>query len=75
MAPKKPVRTPPEFTKALAKNKKALATFEAFPPSHKREYVEWIAEAKGEDTRQRRLETAIEWMAQGKSRNWKYAKC
>ena len=48
---------------------------DAFPPSHKREYVEWITEAKQEATRQRRLATAIEWMAQGKSRNWKYENC
>jgi uncharacterized protein YdeI (YjbR/CyaY-like superfamily) len=60
---------------ALKANPKARATFEAFSPSHKREYAEWIAEAKTEETRQRRLETAIEWMAEGKSRHWKYQKC
>jgi uncharacterized protein YdeI (YjbR/CyaY-like superfamily) len=59
---------------ALKKSQAALATYEAFSPSHKREYVEWINEAKTEPTRQRRIEQAIEWMAQGKSRNWKYEK-
>ena len=70
--PKKAVVIPPELTKALTKNKKAAAAFEKFPPSHKREYAEWIAEAKKSETRQRRVETAMEWMAKGKSRNWKY---
>jgi uncharacterized protein YdeI (YjbR/CyaY-like superfamily) len=65
---------PDDLTKALAKNKKALTTFAALPPGHKREYVEWIAEAKREETRKRRLETAVEWIAEGKSRNWKYVR-
>lgn len=69
---KPPVRTPADLMRALRANKKALATFDGFSPSHKREYVEWIAGAKTEETRERRLETAIEWMAEGKSRNWKY---
>jgi uncharacterized protein YdeI (YjbR/CyaY-like superfamily) len=63
---------PAELAEALRKNPEARATFEAFSPSHRREYVDWIAEAKGEDTRQRRLANAIEWMAEGKARNWKY---
>jgi hypothetical protein len=72
--PRKPApKAPPELLTALRKNKKALATFEGFAPSHKREYVEWIAEAKGDDTRKRRIATAVEWMAEGKGRNWKYA--
>jgi len=69
---RKPVVIPPELKKALAKSKKAAAAFEKFPPSHKREYADWISEAKGEDTRKRRVDSAIEWMAEGKSRNWKY---
>lgn len=73
---KKPLVEPPDyFLAALKKNKKALATFEAFSPSNQREYVEWITEAKGEDTRARRLAQAIEWMAEGKARNWKYQNC
>jgi len=71
-APKPPVRVPPDLAAALRKNPRAGAAFSGFPPSHRREYVEWITEAKGADTRQRRLATAIEWMAEGKSRNWKY---
>lgn len=63
---------PDYFTKALTKNKKALQRFEAFPPSHKREYLQWITEAKSEETRNRRMETALEWIAEGKGRNWKY---
>ncbi|HEX2121770.1 MAG TPA: YdeI/OmpD-associated family protein [Thermoanaerobaculia bacterium] len=65
---------PDYLAAALKKNKKALATFEAFTPSHRREYVEWITEAKGEATRQRRLEQALEWMAEGKPRHWKYVR-
>ena len=65
---------PDYITAALMKNRKAQATFEGFSPSHRREYVEWITEAKSEDTRRRRLETAIEWMADGKSRHWKYTR-
>lgn len=72
--PKPKLATPPELLAALARNKRARETFEAFSPSHQREYVEWIAEAKGEDTRKRRLAQAIEWMAEGKPRNWKYVK-
>lgn len=71
-APKKPLKEPDYFTAALKKNRKALAAYEAFSPSHKREYLEWILDAKAEATRQRRLDTAIEWIAQGKPRNWKY---
>lgn len=72
--PKKPLATPEYFMQALKKNKKALATFDRFSPSHKREYVEWVTEAKSEETREKRLATAVEWMAEGKPRNWKYMK-
>ena len=58
--------------RGLKKKKQALAAFENFSPSHKREYVEWITEAKREETRARRLRTALEWLAKGKSLNWKY---
>jgi uncharacterized protein YdeI (YjbR/CyaY-like superfamily) len=74
MRPRTPVRVPPYVLAALKKNKKAKTAFDAFPPSHKREYVEWITEAKSDETRARRLTTAVEWMAKGKSRNWKYAR-
>jgi uncharacterized protein YdeI (YjbR/CyaY-like superfamily) len=65
---------PTELASALKKNKKAAAAFKGFPPSHKREYADWISEAKREETRKRRVDTAVEWMAEGKSRNWKYEK-
>jgi uncharacterized protein YdeI (YjbR/CyaY-like superfamily) len=71
---KKEIIVPVYFLKQLKKNKKAFTTFEGFSPSHKREYVEWITEAKTDETKNRRMETAIEWMSAGKSRNWKYVK-
>lgn len=66
---------PDAFAAALKKNRKAVATFEAFSPNCKREYVEWIAEAKREETRDKRIAQAIEWIAEGKKRNWKYENC
>lgn len=66
------LKTPADMLAAIKKNKKALATYDAFSPSCKREYVDWITEAKTDETRARRLATAIEWMAEGKQRNWKY---
>ena len=69
---KAPARVPADLSGALQKNKKARTAFDAFSPSHKREYIEWITEAKREDTRQKRIETAISWIAAGKARNWKY---
>src|SRR5262245_56589332 len=72
--PAKPLVVPDDLQAALKKNKKALPAFEAFSPSHKREYVDWITEAKQEATRQQRLATAIEWIAEGKPRHWKYMK-
>jgi len=68
----RPVSVPAYLMTALRKNRKALTAFEAFPPSHKREYVDWIDSAKTDETRQRRLATALEWIASGRSRNWKY---
>jgi len=71
-AKKAPLKVPSDFRAALAKVPKAATAFEAFSPSNKREYVEWIVDAKAQDTRDRRLAQAVEWIAQGKSRNWKY---
>ena len=53
----------------------AQGDFDAFPPSAQREYIEWIIEAKREETRAKRLAQAVEWMAEGKRRNWKYENC
>ncbi|HXW96829.1 MAG TPA: YdeI/OmpD-associated family protein [Gemmatimonadales bacterium] len=69
---KPPLAVPPEFQQALARHRKARAAFEAFSPSHRREYIEWITGAKRDETRARRVRTAIEWLSQGKPRNWKY---
>jgi uncharacterized protein YdeI (YjbR/CyaY-like superfamily) len=69
---KAPARVPADLANALKKNSKARTAFDAFSPSHKREYVEWITEAKRVETRSKRIEAAIKWIADGKSRNWKY---
>ncbi len=73
--PSKAVAMHPALKAALAKNKRATATFAAFPPSCKAEYLEWVAQAKRDETRARRIKQAVEWMAQGKRRNWKYQDC
>lgn len=70
----KAFEVPAELARALAANASARKAFEAMPPSHRREYAEWIAEAKTEATRERRIATALEWLAEGKPRNWKYMK-
>ena len=72
---KSALETPPEFAAALRRNKKATAVFAAFSPSCKREYVEWVADAKRPETRDKRIATAVEWIAEGKQRNWKYQNC
>jgi uncharacterized protein YdeI (YjbR/CyaY-like superfamily) len=68
------LKVPPYFLKELKKNKAALKTFESFSYSNKKDYVEWTEEAKTDATREKRLATAIEWMAEGKIRNWKYVR-
>jgi uncharacterized protein YdeI (YjbR/CyaY-like superfamily) len=70
--PPAPVKVPAVLAAALKKHAKALAAFNAFSPSNQREYAEWITGAKTDQTRTKRLAQAIEWMAQGKTRNWKY---
>jgi uncharacterized protein YdeI (YjbR/CyaY-like superfamily) len=81
-APAKPKRPPkpmprmhPDFAAALDKAPKAKATMDGFPPSCRRDYLEWIAEAKQDATRQKRIATAIDWLSDGKRRNWKYETC
>jgi uncharacterized protein YdeI (YjbR/CyaY-like superfamily) len=66
---------PAEFEAALKKNKTAAEFFAAFSPSCKREYIEWIADAKRETTRDLRIAQAVEWIGEGKQRNWKYQEC
>ena len=70
--PKAELPVPQDFEAALRENPKAGATFEGFPPSQRREYVEWVSEAKQDATRAKRLATSIEWLAEGKRRNGKY---
>jgi uncharacterized protein YdeI (YjbR/CyaY-like superfamily) len=71
---KPPVEVPEALTAALRKNKVAAKKFEIMSPSCRRDYSEWIADAKREETRDKRIATALEWIAEGKSRNWKYEK-
>ena len=73
-AEKKELEVPDYFTKALNKNKQALKTFKAFSYSNQKEYVDWVTEAKTEETRNKRIATALEWLAEGKIKNWKYVK-
>jgi hypothetical protein len=68
------VKVPPVFMKAIKANKKAAATFDGFPYSKKKDYVEWVTEAKTDETRDKRIATSVEWLADGKGRNWKYEK-
>jgi hypothetical protein len=72
---KKELVVPDILMEALARHEKAAETFNAFPYSCKKEYVEWITEAKTEPTREKRMATTIEWLSEGKKRNWKYEKC
>ena len=72
---KKTARIPAELAAALKKNTLAAKAFAGFSPSCKREYAEWIAEAKRPDTKQKRLKQAVTWIAQGKTRHWKYQNC
>jgi len=73
--PKAPLPVPKDFAAALKKSKKAAATFEAFSPSCRREYLEWITDAKREETRASRIKQAVDWISEGKQRNWKYQNC
>jgi uncharacterized protein YdeI (YjbR/CyaY-like superfamily) len=77
--PKKPPRpelaAPEDLRTALDATPAAAATFDAFPPSCRREYVEWVVEAKRPETRAKRIAEAVSWMAAGKRRNWKYENC
>ena len=69
---RKPLAMPADFKAALAKDRRALAAFEGMSASHRREYVQWVLDAKQDATRARRIATATGWIARGRSRNWKY---
>ena len=73
---KKPlIKMPKPLAMALSKSPKAKTFFEGLAPSCKREYLEWITEAKRDETRDKRIAQAVEWLSEGKKRNWKYEKC
>lgn len=74
-AKKPPLAVPQDLRAAIDADPAAKATFDAFPPSCQREYVEWVTEAKREETRAKRLAQTVEWLAEGKRRNWKYENC
>jgi uncharacterized protein YdeI (YjbR/CyaY-like superfamily) len=73
--PKKDLPVPEDLAAALKKSKTAAKTFAEFSPSHRKEYIEWITEAKRAETRAKRLETTLEWLGEGKARHWKYQNC
>jgi uncharacterized protein YdeI (YjbR/CyaY-like superfamily) len=81
-APRKPKHAPkplpemhPEFASALARAPRAKAAFDAFPPSARRDYLDWVAEAKQDSTRAKRIASSVEWLSEGKRRHWKYEDC
>ena len=74
-APKPELDTPPDLESALDSNPAARTTFDGFSPSGRREYVEWVVEAKRPETRAKRIAQAVDWMAEGKRRHWKYQNC
>lgn len=74
-APRPVLRVPPDLAAALRRDRRASATFQGLSPSKRRDYLEWIVGAKGQETRRRRVATAVAWLAEGKSRNWKYERC
>jgi len=71
-APRKALPVPAEFAAALEKSARAKAVFDAFSPTARRDYLEWIIDAKTDDTRTRRISASVAWIAEGKRRNWKY---
>ena len=73
--PKPEAEVPPELAEALAADDRAAETFNNFPPSCRREYCEWIAEAKRPETKAKRVGEAVAWLREGKRRNWKYESC
>ncbi len=73
--PKPPAELHPEFAKALDSNPAAKANLDGFPPSARRDYLDWIADAKQDATRAKRIATAVEWLSEGKRRHWKYESC
>ena len=65
----------PDFAAALEQAPEAKAHLDAFPPGARREYLDWVADAKQDATRQKRIASAVEWLSEGKKRHWKYQDC
>lgn len=74
-APKAPLPVPQDLQAAIDASPAAKATWDDFPPSCRREYVEWVTDAKRDETRGKRLNQTVEWLKEGKKRNWKYENC
>jgi uncharacterized protein YdeI (YjbR/CyaY-like superfamily) len=72
---KAPFSVPQDLRAAIDAVPEARTTFDGFPPSQQREYVDWVTEAKRDETRAKRLAQTVEWLAQGKRRNWRYENC
>jgi len=66
------IDAPAFMMSAIKKNKRSLATWEQFPYTKKKDYIEWVTGAKTDETRDKRLATTVEWLSEGKGRNWKY---
>ena len=74
-APKPAADIHPDFAKALSVNPGAQATLDGFPPSARRDYVDWVNDAKQDSTRAKRIADAVQWLSEGKKRHWKHEKC
>lgn len=74
-APKPASEMHPDFARALAASPKAKTVLDGFPPSARRDYLDWIADAKQDSTREKRIATAVEWLSEGKKRHWRYESC
>lgn len=73
--PREAIDMPADFDAALAADPAARATFDAFAPSKRRDYLEWVTDAKRPETRAKRIEQSVAWLAEGKARHWKYESC
>jgi hypothetical protein len=74
-APKPDLPVPDALAQALADDALATATWDGFPPGCRREYSEWIGEAKRPETRDKRVAQTIAQLREGKKMNWKYESC
>lgn len=73
--PRETIEMPGDFNAALDANPAARAAYDGFPPSKQRDYLEWVSEAKRPETREKRIEQSVAWLAEGKARHWKYESC